>query len=96
MTIKLYWESPYETKFSAKVKSIEENGIVLDRTLFYPEGGNQLSDRGHLEIKEFNIKIEMVSKQGDDIVHHSNALDKDKIEVGDKVNGEIDWHCRGN
>ena len=94
MTIKLYWESPYETTFSAKVKSIEENGIVLDQTLFYPESGNQLSDRGHLKIKEFKFTIDKVTKQGDDIIHHITAPYKDKIDIDDEVDGEIDWQYR--
>ena len=94
MTIKLYWESPYETTFSAKVKSIEENGIVLDQTLFYPESGNQLSDRGHLKIKESKFTIDKVTKQGDDIIHHITAPYKDKIDIDDEVDGEIDWQYR--
>ena len=43
-TEKLYLndiESAYNTKFSAKVISVNENKIGLDRTLFYPLGGGQ-------------------------------------------------------
>ena len=94
MTKKLYWESPYEIKFSAKVDSIVEDGIVLNQTLFYPESGNQLSDRGNLKIKELKFKIDKVTKKGDDIIHHNTAPDKDKIDVGDDVNDEIDWQYR--
>ena len=94
MTKKLYWESPYEIKFSAKVDSIVEDGIVLDQTLFYPESGNQLSDRGSLKIKEFKFTIDKVTKKGDDIIHHNTAPDKYKIDIGDDVNGKIDWQYR--
>jgi len=94
LTKKLYWDSPYETKFSAKVDSIVENGIILDQTLFYPESGNQLSDRGTLKINEYEFSIENVSKKGDDIIHHIPDDIKDKISMGDKVEGEIDWQYR--
>ncbi len=94
MTKKLYWESPYETKFTAKVISIKESGFVLDKTLFYPESGNQVSDHGNLKIKKFRFKIDEVTKQGDDIMHHITVPYKDKINIGDKVEGEIDWEYR--
>ena len=94
MTIKSYWEFPYDTKFSATVKLIEENGIVLSKTLFYPESGNQLSDRGYLKIRDFRFEIEKVTKQGDNILHHTSVHNKDNIAIGDEVNGEIDWQYR--
>jgi alanyl-tRNA synthetase len=94
MTKKLYWESAYETTFSAIVKSIEENGIILDQTLFYPESGNQLSDRGSLKIKDYEYNIENVSKKGVDIIHHISDNFKNKISKGDKVRGTIDWEYR--
>lgn len=94
MTKKLYWENPYETKFTAKVISIKESGFVLDKTLFYPESGNQSSDRGYIKIEDFKFKIEEVSKDGDEIIHHIPSDLKDKINIGDKVEGEIDWQYR--
>ena len=49
MTVKLYDERPYETRFAATVTSCEKAddkagsgtryGIVLDQTLFFPEEG---------------------------------------------------------
>jgi alanyl-tRNA synthetase len=94
MTKKLFWEDSYETKFAAKVISIKESGFILDKTLFYPESGNQLSDKGYIKIEDFKFKIEQVSKDGDDIIHHIPSDLKDKIKVGDKVEGEIDWEYR--
>jgi len=94
MTKKLFWEDPYETKFTAKVISLNEFGFILDNTLFYPESGNQLSDRGYIKIGDYKFRIEQVSKEGDDIIHHIPPDLKDKIKVGDKVEGEIDWQYR--
>lgn len=94
MTKKLYWENPYDTKFIAKVTSIKEPGLVLDKTLFYPESGNQLSDRGYIKIGDIKLKIEKVSKDGDDIIHHTPSDLKNKINIGDNVEGEIDWQYR--
>jgi alanyl-tRNA synthetase len=94
MTKKLYWEYPYESVFSAKIDSIVENGIILDQTLFYPESGNQLSDRGVLKIKQYEFNIGNVSKEGDDIIHHISNDFQNKISIGDEIQGEIDWNYR--
>ncbi len=94
MSEKLYWEDAYETKFSTKVIMIIEDGIVLDKTSFYPESGNQASDRGILTISNLKFKVDKVSKDGEHIVHHISSDFKDKINVGDLIDGEIDWEYR--
>ena len=94
MTIKLYWEQPYEKSFDARISAIRDDGIILDRTLFYPESGNQLSDRGKLRIKDLKLEVDKVSKVGDDILHHIGSIDNGRIGVGDRVEGEIDWIFR--
>jgi len=94
MTEKLYWELPYETNFKAKVVGLLNNGVILDRTLFYPQGGGQESDRGRLEKEGLIFKVESVSKEGEDIIHHISFDLIDKIQVGDLVSGEIDWDLR--
>ncbi len=94
MSKKLFWENSYDTKFSAKVVSIGEKVILLDKTLFYPESGNQLSDRGYLEINDHRFRVEKVTKEGEDILHHISPDFKNKINIGDEVEGEIDWEFR--
>jgi len=94
MTIKLYWESAYETQFTAKVISIKEKGILLDKTLFHPESGNQISDRGYLQINDLKIEVKHVVKEGDDILHQVSSEFKKKFNIGNQVKGEIDWEYR--
>jgi len=94
MTEKLYWDNPYETSFTAEVIAIAPEGVILDKTLFYPQGGGQDCDRGRLEKEELIFKIETVSKNGEDIIHHITSDLIDKIHVGDLVSGEIDWDFR--
>ncbi len=94
MTEKLYWDNAYETKFTAKVISINKDGVVLDKTLFYPESGNQASDVGNLKFKEMIFKVEKVTKEGENILHHLSSEFKNKINFGDFVEGEIDWDYR--
>ncbi len=88
-TKKLYYEKPYDKKFKAKViKNILNKYIILDRTLFYPEGGGQLGDSGRLN----NQPVTRSFKISDVILHE---LEKPaKIEEGVEIEGEIDWSRR--
>ena len=90
MTEKLYYQDAYATKFTAKVLECTEDKknwkVVLDRTLFYPEGGGQPADMGTLG----GVNVLDVHEK-DDIVTHTT--DK-PLEVGAEVEGEIDWDRR--
>ncbi|MBR6652269.1 MAG: alanyl-tRNA editing protein, partial [Anaerotignum sp.] len=90
MTEKLYYLDAYATTFTAKVLECTEDKknwkVVLDRTLFYPEGGGQPADMGTLG----GVKVLDVHEK-DDIITHTT--DK-PLEVGAEVEGEIDWERR--
>jgi len=94
MTEKLYWEDAYQTKFNAKLIAIKEEGLILDKTLFYPESGNQASDRGYLILGEKKFKVDKVTKENDEILHHISSDFKNKINLGDIMVGEVDWEYR--
>ncbi len=94
MTEKLYWDAPYETSFKAKVIELTPEGVILDKTLFYPEGGNQISDKGVLIKGNDKFKVEHVSKDNDLIVHHLSEAYQEKLKKGDIIEGEIDWDYR--
>ena len=90
MTEKLYYQDAYATKFTAKVLECTEDKknwkVVLDRTLFYPEGGGQPADMGILG----GVNVLDVHEK-DDIVTHTTDR---PLEVGAEVEGEIDWDRR--
>ena len=94
MTKKLFWDKPYDIHFEAEIIGIDRDGILLDRTLFYPQGGGQESDKGKLEKGGLIFNVESVSKEGEDIIHHISYDMSNKIKVGDIITGEIDWNYR--
>ncbi|HZY69802.1 MAG TPA: alanine--tRNA ligase [Thermoplasmata archaeon] len=80
----LYYLDPYTRTFEAHVVHARGNEVVLDRTFFYPTGGGQLSDTGHLE----DVPVVDVSRRGPWVVHR---LDRPtSLEVGQRVHGRID------
>ncbi len=90
MTEKLYYTDAYATAFTARVLDCKEEKkhwiVVLDRTLFYPEGGGQPADIGTLG----GVRVLDVHEKGDLILH---TTDK-PLAVGTEVTGEIDWENR--
>jgi alanyl-tRNA synthetase len=89
ITERLYFKSPYQIEFEARViKKIFHGGkpaLVLDRTCFYPEGGGQPADRGTLN----GIQVRTVLEENGEILH---VIEKEV--TSDKVTGRIDWNRR--
>ena len=44
----LFREDAYQTRCEATITAIDEQGIHLDQTVFYPLGGGQAGDAGTL------------------------------------------------
>ena len=82
-TKKLYYDEPNETKFKAEVLKIEKNNVVLDKTLFYPEGGGQESDIGNI----MSCRVLKVKKLDDVIFHEMEDIN---FKEGDIIIGSID------
>ncbi len=68
--------------------------VILDRTVFYPEGGGQISDSGSIGNKNCQLNVVDVKKIQDTIVHLVR-LKEGKLAVGDNVELSIDEIKRG-
>ena len=90
MTEKLFYEDSHRTEFTAKVISCEEakDGyrVVLDQTVFFPEGGGQYADTGVLG----DVKVTDVHEKNDVIYHSVTG----PLEAGSTVTGRINWDER--
>tara|TARA_B100000767_G_scaffold265708_1_gene282088 strand:- start:12 stop:728 length:717 start_codon:yes stop_codon:yes gene_type:complete len=84
-------ESGYLRDFSAEVIAVEDNTVTLDQTLFYPIGGGQNWDTGTISWDSGKVTVTEVRGRGD--VQHFVG-DDHGIEIGDEVEGSIDWERR--
>jgi alanyl-tRNA synthetase len=90
----LYYKDAYLTEFEARVLRVVDNKyVVLEKTVFYPEGGGQPADHGHLEFAETKSEVVDVQKLGNVIVH---VLKGPVPREGDVVKGTINWKRRNN
>jgi alanyl-tRNA synthetase len=91
----LYYENQERTEFEAVVLDVlERDGdtydVVLDQTMFYPEGGGQPADHGTLSTDDVTVEVTDVQKQGDVVVHRAD----DDPGKGEIVRGQIDVERR--
>ncbi len=91
-TKKLYYEHPEQTEFEAKVLEVIENRIILDRTLFYPEGGGQPADHGTLSVNDYVANVVDAQSINGVIVHETDS--DYGFKKGDTVKGNIDRERR--
>ena len=90
MTEKLYYIDGYLKETEATVTAVSGNAIILDRTIFYPEGGGQPGDRGMFG----TLKIVDTVKDDDGTPLH--VLEKGSVipEPGTKASLVLDWDHR--
>lgn len=110
-TIKLYYEEPLALDFEATVLDVvcgallhdpaspvrAYDSVILDKTLFFPEGGGQPADTGFLtlvpkgERSAASVKVVDVQEVEGVILH---KIEDGKISKGAAVSGHIDTNRR--
>ena len=93
MTKLICHENSYIKEFDAKVTSIRETGIILDKTAFYPGGGGQPADKGSIIFENSEYTINGIVKEGKYYIHKINSHN---IRINETVRGIIDWENRYN
>jgi misacylated tRNA(Ala) deacylase len=105
MTQELFRQDSYLRECDATVTAVGEQGVVLDRTVFYPVGGGQAGDTGVLVLADgTELRIADTRKlKGEDgqpvpgIAHVPAPGQEDrltKVKPGERVTARIDWERR--
>jgi misacylated tRNA(Ala) deacylase len=82
-------EACYLREFDGRVAERGEGFVVLDRTLFYAEGGGQPYDTGVLRWGGGEARVTRVQKEKGVVKHFVTAMPE-----ADEVHGVVDWDRR--
>ena len=88
MTELIYYKNQYLKETEAKITKIENNRILLDKTIFIPQTNTEPGDYGKIN----NIKISGSKKEDKNIWHiFTKSI---PFQGGDSVKLELDWNKR--
>jgi misacylated tRNA(Ala) deacylase len=94
MVEELFRQDAYLKQADATVTAVEDRGVRLDRSIFYPTGGGQPGDTGVLHWAGGEAKVaDTVKADGNDVLLVL-APDAPKPAVGTQVRCELDWERR--
>ncbi len=92
----LYLNDSYLKQAKAKVRSVKSDGqntvVVLNQTIFYPQGGGQLGDQGEIVGEQGNLKVSEVAYNKGAIQHKGKLTGS--LSKGDLVSIKLDWDRR--
>ncbi len=93
MTEELFREDSYLRDCAATVVATQDDGVVLDRTVFYPLGGGQPGDTGQLAWAGSTVTV-TDTRYGDGGILHVVEPGSDLPAPGTEVTATIDWDRR--
>ena len=91
MTEEIFSTDAYARSCSATVVASSEDGVIMDRTVFYARGGGQPGDTGVLRWDGGEVRVHDTVKQAGEVLH---LVDGSAPPVGATVTAEIDWDRR--
>ena len=95
MTEQLYAQDAYLKRCQATVVAVGDDGVRLDRTVFYPMGGGQPGDSGVLRLDDGGeIAVADTRRTDAGEILHILRDAASVLQPGDRVEAEIDWERR--
>ncbi|HZD02499.1 MAG TPA: alanyl-tRNA editing protein [Actinomycetes bacterium] len=91
MTEPLYQRDAYLASFRAEVVAQRPDGVVLDRSAFFPGGGGQPADTGTLEYEGLKLPVTGTARREGELVL---LLESEPPPLGSRVRGRVDWERR--
>lgn len=92
----LYLTDSYKQTATATVVDVvhksHSTGLVLDQTIFYPQGGGQPSDTGTIQSKTATLEVAQVDYHDGQPVHWGKAANA--LKKGDSATLTINWDRR--
>ncbi len=96
MTEEIFQSDAYVKECEATVIAVDEQGVRLDRTVFYPMGGGQPGDTGTLVFPDGEV-VQIVDtvkgEQSGEIVHVTENVILDAV-VGSSLVARVNWERR--
>jgi misacylated tRNA(Ala) deacylase len=91
VTEELFSVDAYARTCESAVTEVTDDGVVLDRTVFYARSGGQPGDTGTLRWDGGEVRVTDTFKQGGKLLH---AVEGDAPAEGTAVVAEVDWDRR--
>ena len=92
MTDELFRNNSYLKEHEVTITEVTSDGLVFDKTIFYPEGGGQPGDEGFITSGENKTRILGTKYINQKLVHL--VTETQDFKKDDKVKLELDWSRR--
>ena len=94
MTRELFRENGYLKECEATVLMLQGSHIILDQTVFYPQGGGQPGDNGAMQLADGKVIRIMDTQKSEQGILHVVAEGAELPAVGEQVHVTLDWSRR--
>jgi misacylated tRNA(Ala) deacylase len=91
VTEPLYQRDAYLASFDAEVVGEHPDGVVLDRSAFFPGGGGQPADTGTISHQDMELPVTGVARRDGELVVQ---VEGSPPAIGSKISGRVDWERR--
>ncbi|GEM_PF-11105 len=96
MTEFIYLTDSYQKELKTKVISCIKKAnawvVVLEKTIFYPQGGGQPSDTGEISGSFGKARVKHVRMDGEHVIHECTI--EGNLKAGESVECTLDWARR--